>query len=501
MRVIKYTVTADGHVSPATKQWAGVQGEHNATRIDFDYSAFANKMDNAMWRIDFDSAEAGFDPNNTVYPASVEDIISREIPQKFTKFGGDMTAILVGTETAPDGSGVASKIVCSIPVSLYFTESETHEQTEGEVAESLSQMERHVLDVTEKAENNISKSEKNALDTVAEIQEKLDNGDFKGEKGDKGDKGDKGESGDDYTLTEKDKNDIADLAAEKIDVSGKQEKFAEVIENADGRTLEVLKKLLIMYESNEDFRANAYLMLDRLFAQLKANTVDLCAFGDLMLTANDIKFISDYINFYGSRLQNVGTPTSSTDAANKQYVDNTVPSVDKTYNPESGNAQSGKAVAEAVNKPWTLIEDITLSEPTTSVTIPKEKLQFKEVRIEALIIANDTSTTSQSLQISNGGSTLWQGASNPKSTGKLYVVLDLYISPDNKVSADGTISAYNYSASGMSFNCVGYYMLNDNYAFSVIGDFTAVSGRNTLYINTGVTDGFGIGTRIKVWGR
>ena len=158
------------------------------------------------------------------------------------------------------------------------------------------------------------------------------------------------------------------------------------------------------------------------------------------------------------------------------------------------------AVAEAVNKPWTLIEDITLSEPTTSVTIPKEKLQFKEVRIEALIIANDTSVTSLSFQISNGGSTLWQGGSNPKSTGKLYLTLDLYISPDNKVNVDGTISNYNY-AGGSSFTSVGYYMLNDDYAFSVIGDFTAVSGRNTLYIHTGVTDGFGIGTKIKVWGR
>jgi hypothetical protein len=248
-------------------------------------------------------------------------------------------------------------------------------------------MERHVLDVAEKAENNISKSEKNALDTVAGIQEQLDNGDFVGPVGPQGPSGPRG---DDYVLTEADKDEIAERAAEKIDVSGKQEKFAEVIENADGQTLEVLKKLLIMYESNEDFRVNAYLTLDSMFAQLKANTVDLTAFSDIKLTANDLKFIAyNGIDFNDSRLQNIAAPKSDSDAANKKYVDNAIPTADQTYNPESTNAQSGIAVAEAVepfNRQYELIETITLAEAVSTITRSTEPngkaYSFKDVFVK-----------------------------------------------------------------------------------------------------------------------
>lgn len=490
MRVIKYTVTADGHVSPATKQWAGVQGEHNATRIDFDYSALANKTGHAMWRIDFDSAEAGFDPNNTVYPASAEDIISREIPQKFTKFGGDMTAKLVGTETAPDGSGVASKIVCSIPVSLYFTESETHEQTEGEVAESLSQMERHVLDVAEKAEKNISEAEQKALTTVAGIQEQLDNGDFVGPVGPQGPSG---PQGDDYVLTEADKDEIAEKSAEKIDVSGKQEKFAEVIENADGQTLEVLKKLLIMYESNEDFRVNAYLTLDSMFAQLKANTVDLYAFSDLTLTANDLKFIAyNGIDFNDYRLQNIAAPKSDSDAANKKYVDDAIPTIDQTYTPESENAQSGKAVAEAVSgkadvENWELIQDVTLTEEVTNLTnleVNSKKLYCEmlaqkptdfsgsnTIHFQPVQRAGSYRGISCTSQYSSGGFIAFQGA--------------MEIAPSGRINASGQIKD-------------GEYGYNQNQMVSVLTQNYADDGliKSVQF----KTSGLGIGTTIKIWG-
>jgi hypothetical protein len=222
MRIIQYTVSETGVVSPATKQWGGVQHEHNATEIMFDYTALEKKYPGAMWRIDFDSSEAGFDPGGTVFPVAYTAEIRRQIPQKFTQCGGEMTAVLVGSEVSPDGSETV-RVVCSIPVTLYFAESERHEQTEGEVAESLSQMERHVLDVAEKAENNISKSEKNALDTVAGIQEQLDNGDFVGPVGPQGPSGPRG---DDYVLTEADKDEIAEKAAEKVDVNGKADTSA-----------------------------------------------------------------------------------------------------------------------------------------------------------------------------------------------------------------------------------------------------------------------------------
>lgn len=234
MRQIIITVNANGKVSPSVKQWGGVQYEHNATEVVFDYGAIKNAFNGAVsWRIDFDSAEAGFDAGGVVYPIAEADTISRLIEQKFTRFGGDMTATLVGTETAPDGSG-ASKIVCSVSAIIYFTDAERHEETEGATFESLSEMELKVKEsadeaieksteaaqIATEASQNITNAESHALETVAEIQKKLDNGDFKGEKGEKGDRGDKGDKGEtgsrgadgkDYVLTEADKDEIASL--------------------------------------------------------------------------------------------------------------------------------------------------------------------------------------------------------------------------------------------------------------------------------------------------
>lgn len=234
MRIIQYTVSETGVVSPATKQWGGVQHEHNATEIMFDYTALEKKYPGAMWRIDFDSPEAGFDPGGTVFPVAYTAEIRRQIPQKFTKFGGDMTAILVGTERAADGSET-TRIVCSIPVTLYFTEAERHEETEGQVVESLSEMERKVLQAAEEATEHIDAAEQRTLEKVADIQQKLDNGDFVGDKGDPFTYEDfteeqladlKGEPGDDYVLTEADKDEIAGKAAEKVDVNGKADTSA-----------------------------------------------------------------------------------------------------------------------------------------------------------------------------------------------------------------------------------------------------------------------------------
>ena len=58
----------------------------------------------------------------------------------------------------------------------------------------------------------------------------------------------------------------------------------------------------------------------------------------------------------------------------------------QTYDPESPLAQSGNAVAQAVNKPWQLIYGTTLSETITQLRIDKEQYpEFKEIHIEARI--------------------------------------------------------------------------------------------------------------------
>ena len=171
---------------------------------------------------------------------------------------------------------------------------------------------------------------------------------------------------------------------------------------------------------------------------------------------------------------------------------------DQVYNPESENAQSGKAVAEAVNKPWQLIEDITLAEPVTQVGIPKDKLRFKEIHIEALVIPTDTTVTSQMFAVNVGSYTLWNASANPKATGRIYGMFDLFINPDNKITCEGNLGSYFYSNIGTSsFTSFGYNFLKDTIVHNYIYD--AVS--KELIFRTDTAEGMATGTRIKVWGR
>lgn len=146
-------------------------------------------------------------------------------------------------------------------------------------------------------------------------------------------------------------------------------------------------------------------------------------------------------------------------------------------------------------KEWQLVEDITLTEAVAQIDIAKEKLQFKEVHIEGLIIPTDTTTTTQTVQLSTGGHTFWQGKGNPKATGKFYLLSDLFISPDKKVLCNGTISAYHY-AQGESFTATGYFFLQD-----ITHEYISALFQTALFIRTNTENGFGVGTKIKVWGR
>lgn len=79
-----------------------------------------------------------------------------------------------------------------------------------------------------------------------------------------------------------------------------------------------------------------------------------------------------------------------------------IANIDQTYNPESENAQSGKAVAEAVSsissesKSWRIITDLTLTEESVvSITADTEGNDFrlKGFRIQMKIPATDSGVT------------------------------------------------------------------------------------------------------------
>lgn len=80
--------------------------------------------------------------------------------------------------------------------------------------------------------------------------------------------------------------------------------------------------------------------------------------------------------------------------------------IDQTYNPDSGNAQSGKAVAQAIlnadtsQKPFIKIADITLTEATSLVTITKD-MNGNDFSLTDIIVSftAPSETTARTIQV------------------------------------------------------------------------------------------------------
>lgn len=174
--------------------------------------------------------------------------------------------------------------------------------------------------------------------------------------------------------------------------------------------------------------------------------------------------------------------------------------VDQTFDRNSENAQSGKAVAEALagvggEKPWRVIEDITLTEAVNPIYFDVEKLRtYKELHIEAYIVPTDTTVTSQVVQF-NDGAPLFQVNVNCKSTGKIYIILDVYQSPQKATILDGTISVYDYALSGGTMKVTrmtnGVPQINTDGLYFNSFFSLRFNGANTM----------AEGTCVKVWGR
>ena len=64
--------------------------------------------------------------------------------------------------------------------------------------------------------------------------------------------------------------------------------------------------------------------------------------------SKELQLSQTHLDIINKRILNVLTPEADLDAANKKYVDDRTPPVDQTYSRISKNAQSGKAVAEAI---------------------------------------------------------------------------------------------------------------------------------------------------------
>lgn len=185
IREIKYTVLDDSgtqKISPSTKQWAGMQYENNATKVSFDITALVGggedaKIKNPLCRIDFNSSSAGYDPDSALVPQNTEGkyIISREIPIKYTQYGGEMqiTAVVINLKDNSNTVTGNEMVAYSFPVTVNFTAVKKDSLSQAEIVKNISALEQEVKETAENAENAIEQTKNTALSEIAEEKSKV----------------------------------------------------------------------------------------------------------------------------------------------------------------------------------------------------------------------------------------------------------------------------------------------------------------------------------------
>lgn len=160
IRKIDYIIGDKGNsITPATKQFGGMQYEDNATLITFDVGKIVEE--GMLWRIDFDSPEAGYDPGEN---ATVGEKIERLLPYKMTRLGGEVQVTLVGTRVDDEMQPI--KVVYSIPVVIYLKRVAKHEETEDVTVLSVSASEESA----KKASADAQQAAKEASESAAAAQ-------------------------------------------------------------------------------------------------------------------------------------------------------------------------------------------------------------------------------------------------------------------------------------------------------------------------------------------
>lgn len=235
--VIKFTVLADGEISPKVEQAAGVQGSHNVTQVVFDVSAlnyvFANTDTNTdadtniRTRIQFIDGAGGFESTGFLDVVSDGDkkFVSALVPRCITNAGGVAKVNLVVTEIEYDADGMAyeDEVFLSKSGKIRFESSGVGSPSNdmylkgissalvnAEIfvgqAETASDTAEQAKDNAETAATSAASSAASAASELQALRDGIANGDFKGEpgpqgpQGDKGDKGDKGEPGETPSL-------------------------------------------------------------------------------------------------------------------------------------------------------------------------------------------------------------------------------------------------------------------------------------------------------------
>ncbi|MBO7217767.1 MAG: hypothetical protein J6V50_03615 [Clostridia bacterium] len=138
--------------------WAGMQYEDNASEIVFNLAEI--NLQNALYRIDFNSATAGYFPSKNL--DITDGKISRSIPKVITQYGGEAEAVAVITVTDPDNE--EGFTAYSYPVILTFTSVQKNEEGDETVEGNISEIEESVRIMAEKTEENAKLAQKLAVE-------------------------------------------------------------------------------------------------------------------------------------------------------------------------------------------------------------------------------------------------------------------------------------------------------------------------------------------------
>ena len=122
-----------------------------------------------------------------------------------------------------------------------------------------------------------------------------------------------------------------------VDLSAKQDKFADIVDFNGGKALEFLKKITLLYRSTADSRGDSYLSLSESLAYLFGSTITLQAIIDVNINATEINLHADNdgtdtnnINVNSNRIRNLADPIFDNDAVNKQYMDGAIGDIEST---------------------------------------------------------------------------------------------------------------------------------------------------------------------------
>ncbi len=170
-RVVKVMVDKTGGVLPKSPQYAGIQGEHNACRVVFDVSVWADEP--FLYRGEF---VGGDGTGGTTAVLSVEDgCVSFPFPAAWTAAGGRAVARLVASVTV---DGEETQTVYAVDVPLYFAAKQEYDAAAREEVYT--------------GFTALAEAVQTAVDTV---EKKLADGSLIGPQGEQGEQGPEGPKG------------------------------------------------------------------------------------------------------------------------------------------------------------------------------------------------------------------------------------------------------------------------------------------------------------------